>query len=256
MSYDPHQYPPTRQFEPAPYQPPAYQPAQAFPPPPPMQPGWQPGQPVAPVPAFPPPPGSRGRKGPAIVIVAAAVLAICVGAVVADDDADPSSSAAVTPPETTVARAKAAPEKKTLEKAPETTTFDVAVGSTITSRDGKDVQTATLRSVKTFKKGCNSLDVNPEQGLYVVVDVLVTQKAGSGTVNPLDFEFVAEDGTTANALSSVFSGCAEPSLTASDLRPGQKRAGKIAFDAGMKAGAVEWSPGGFGSDTVGSWATR
>ncbi|MBB4754260.1 DUF4352 domain-containing protein [Actinoplanes lobatus] len=145
-------------------------------------------------------------------------------------------------------------EEKTTATPAET--FGIPVGTAIVHQDGGDVTTAVVRSVKTHRQGCNSLDVDPKQGMYVVVDVLVTQTKGKGSVNPLDFTFVADDGTSANSLSSVFSGCDDPSLDATDLRAGQKRAGKIAFDAGMKAGAVEWAPGGFGADTVGSWTTK
>jgi hypothetical protein len=86
--------------------------------------------------------------------------------------------------------------------------------------------------------------------------VVVTQTKGKGSVNPLHFEFVAEDGTSANALSAAFSGCDEPSLAAADLRAGQKRAGKIAFDATMKAGTLEWTPDGLFGDVVGSWVIK
>jgi hypothetical protein len=134
--------------------------------------------------------------------------------------------------------------------------FNVPAGSRIVHRDGGGTVQAVMRSVRTHRKACNSLDVEPENGLFVVVDVIVSQTKGKGSVNPLDFTFVAEDGTSANALSAVFSGCDEPSLAAADLRAGQKRAGKIAFDASMRAGTLEWAPGGLGSDTAGSWVTK
>jgi hypothetical protein len=134
--------------------------------------------------------------------------------------------------------------------------FNVPAGSRIVHRDGGGTVQAVMRSVRTHRKACNSIDVEPENGLFVVVDVIVSQTKGKGSVNPLDFTFVAEDGTSANALSAVFSGCDEPSLAAADLRAGQKRAGKIAFDASMRAGTLEWAPGGLGSDTAGSWVTK
>jgi hypothetical protein len=134
--------------------------------------------------------------------------------------------------------------------------FNVPAGSRIVHRDGGGTVQAVMRSVRTHRKACNSIDVEPENGLFVVVDVIVSQTKGKGSVNPLDFTFVAEDGTSANALSAVFWGCDEPSLAAADLRAGQKRAGKIAFDASMRAGTLEWAPGGLGSDTAGSWVTK
>jgi hypothetical protein len=140
--------------------------------------------------------------------------------------------------------------------ADEAGSFNVPAGSRIVHRDGGGTVQAVMRSVRTHRKACNSIDVEPENGLFVVVDVIVSQTKGKGSVNPLDFTFVAEDGTSANALSAVFSGCDEPSLAAADLRAGQKRAGKIAFDASMRAGTLEWAPGGLGSDTAGSWVTK
>jgi hypothetical protein len=136
-------------------------------------------------------------------------------------------------------------------------TFNLSVGSTITiTGDDGSVAEATLRSVKSFEKGCNDLGPDPDNGRYVVFDVIVQQTKGTGSVNPLDFEFVADDGTSADSLSGVFSGCDEPSLTSTNsLRAGQKRAGKMAFDAGSKEGALEWAPGGLGADAVGSWTT-
>lgn len=125
----------------------------------------------------------------------------------------------------------------------------IALGATITlTGDDGSVAEVTLRSVKSFAKG-----LDPDNGLYVVFDVIVQQKAGAGSVNPLDFEFVADDGTSADSLSGVFSGCGEPSLASTDsLRAGQKRTGKMAFDVGSKKGALEWAPGG---DAAGSWTT-
>lgn len=253
-------YPPPYQPPPQPYQPPGgYPPA---PPPPqygqvPVQPGWQqhPGQP-GPVPGFPPPAPAKGKKGPIIAVAAVVAVASCFGLAALGGET-PSDKASVSQPGSTAAKARDVAEPAENKAADEKlATFGVPVGSTITASDGGDVIEATLRSVTTFKKGCNSLNVDPEQGMYVVAEVVVTQKKGSGSVNPLDFKFVADDGTTANALSSVFSGCDDPSLDSSDLRAGQKRSGKIAFDARMKVGQIEWAPGGMLADTVGSWATK
>jgi hypothetical protein len=120
--------------------------------------------------------------------------------------------------------------------------------------DDGSSRTGTLRSVKTYGKACDESAPAPDNGRFVVVDVVVAQVRGKGSVNPLDFTFVGADGTSANGLSGAFSACDKPSLgSTNSLRAGQKRAGKIAFDTDTSVGMVEWSPGGFGADTIGSW---
>ncbi|GAA0422174.1 hypothetical protein Aca07nite_09410 [Actinoplanes capillaceus] len=231
--------------------PPSYQP----------QPG--PGYPMPPQPGFPPPgPGQSrppgGRRAALWLAGAAAVVTVGLVALTEDTGTTNATTTATQPVQDGDAaqplQGRPGREEKTTEAAAET--FGIPVGTTITHRDGRNVTTAVVRSVKAHREACNSLDVDPKQGMYVVVDVLVVQTKGKGSVNPLDFTFVADDGTSANSLSSMFSGCDDPSLDATDLRAGQKRAGKIAFDAGMKAGTIEWAPGGFGADTVGSWTTK
>ncbi|MBO3738735.1 hypothetical protein [Actinoplanes flavus] len=226
--------------------------------PPPYQPPPTQGYPMPPQPGFPAGPGagrpSGGRR--AALLLAGVAAVVTVGLVALTDDTGTGEATTASTQATRAGTAEAlqaGPGREESATGTPAETFGIPVGSVITHRDGGDVVTAVARSVKTYRQGCNSLDVDPEQGLYVVVDVLVTQSRGRGSVNPLDFTFVAEDGTSANALSAAFSGCDDPALAAADLRSGQKRAGKIAFDTGMKSGTVEWAPGGLGADTVGSW---
>jgi len=259
----PMTYDPTGPYPPQP--PHGQQPASWGQPPPvvsgpPAAPYGVPQQPYQQQPYAPPPP-KKTSPLKVILIIAGVVVFSCVGLSVigALAGGDDKPAASVKGPEASTT-AKDVAEKTTAPKAEQPAAdepFDVPVGSTITatSSDG-DVIEATLRSVKSVKKGCNSLGVDPKNGLYVIVDVLVVQKSGTGSVNPLDFTFVADDGTSNDALSSVFSGCDEPSLESADLRKGQKRAGKIAFDVNSKAGSLEWAPGGLGADTVGSWKTK
>jgi hypothetical protein len=199
----------------------------------------------------------------ALAVVGGVLVLCCGGAGLAVLSGDPdTTTTSVSAGETTETKAAdgAQPaqelKKGSAEEQAAKDTFNVAAGAKITHQDGGDTIEAVMRSVKTHKQGCSSLDVDPENGLFVVVDVVVTQTKGKGSVNPLDFTFVADDGTSANALSAVFSGCDEPSLASANLRAGQKRAGKIAFDIGMKKGSLEWAPGGLGADTVGSWAVK
>jgi hypothetical protein len=203
---------------------------------------------------YPPLPPAKKQASPLKItlIVVGTVLAVCAGtavvaSIIGGDSDKPTAGAAAT-------ATKATPAKEGEEPAESGKTFDVPVGATITAtaKDGSVVE-ATLRSVKSFQKGCGGFSPDPDNGLYVVVDLVVTQKKGNGDVNALNFEFVADDGTAANALSGSFSGCEDPALTSADLRAGQKRAGKIAFDATKKTGSLEWTPGGLFGEAVGSW---
>ncbi len=237
-------------------------------------PQYSPGYPVQPVPAKKSP-----MKKIVLGVVGGLVALCCGGTLIAaitggDDKAKEAASTSVAEPTgdaggpepprgeppTEAAPKTGEPEPNDDEPEPDDgdqDMFGVKVGTALTNESGGDVQTVTVKSVKAYKRGCNSLDMDPKQGYYVVADVLVVQKKGTGSVNPLNFTFVADDGTTANAMSAAFSGCDEPSLDSTNsLRAGQKRAGKIAFDAGMKVGTVEWSSGAFGGSTVGSWATK
>lgn len=262
MSYNP-QYPPD----------PYGQQPQGWPPPPAPPVVSGPPQPYSPPPQgyvpqqYPPgygaPPPQKPKHNPVILAIGAFLALLIVvgtiGAIAAKKDEPATSTArpAGTGAKTTEA-APAADDGDDEQPADDDgKTFNLPVGTTITiTGDDGSVAEGTLRSVKSFKSGCDSLNVDPKNGLYVVVDVVVQQKKGTGSVNPLDFTFVADDGTSNDALSSLFSGCDEPSLQSTNsLRAGQKRAGKIAFDVSSKKGTVEWAPGGLGADTVGSWKT-
>lgn len=263
MSYQPPDY--GQQPQQPPYVPgPPTQPSRppdAYPPPP--QPFSAPPQYGAP---YPPPRPAKRKTGKVVLItvgsVVALVLVVCViGAVLSAGD--PDNKVKVQPPAT--AQAAKGGAAQTTEPADEDTadsgdsdsgkTFDVPIGSTITiTGDDGSAAEATLRSVKTYKKACGGFGPDPDNGMFVVVDIVVKQTKGTGSVNPLYFTFVGDDGATANGISGAFSGCDKPSLSSTNsLHAGQKRSGKIAFDATSRKGSVEWAPGGLGADTVGSW---
>lgn len=251
MSYEPPQYPQQQPLQP----PQGY----GYPmPPQPAQPGWMPPAPV-----------KKSNNKKIFAAIVGGVLVLCCGGIGLAALTDDKSTTATPAPAGGTARQESAPEQAAQKpegqatekpaaepKADGSETFNIAAGSKITYENDGAVVEAVMRSVKTHKQACNSLNVDPENGMFVVVDLVVTQTKGKGSVNPLHFEFVAEDGTSANALSAAFSGCAEPSLAAADLRAGQKRAGKIAFDASMKNGTLEWTPDGLLGDAVGSWAIK
>jgi hypothetical protein len=269
VSGPPQQYPPTQPWpiqQPGPaWGAPPAEPQLSYPPSP-YEPPPAYGAPpyVAPPPGYLMPAAKQTSPLKAVLITVGAVVLVCLGAIVAigvaggDDTGGGKPTAGGAVASAAVAEPTRAAEEPAAEQPADSgKAFDVPMGSTITATgDDGEVIEATLRSVKTFKKGCGSFGPDPDNGLYVVVDLVVTQKKGTGSVNPLHFEFVSADGTAANALSGAFSGCEDPSLSSADLRAGQKRAGKIAFDATKKAGSLEWTPGGLFGEPVGSWKVK
>lgn len=250
MSYDPQQ----------PYQPqqpiPAYQPpGQQLPPPqfaPPGQgyQGWPP----------PPAPPSKGwGAGKVTLAIVGGFLALCVIGAVANAMNGDDKKTTVSGPAATGATKTPGTTKDTADE-PDSggKTFNVPAGSTmtVTAPDG-GVAEATLSNVKLHKGACGQFGADPDNGSYLIADVVVAQKKGTGSVNPLEFTFVAEDGTTSNALAGALSGCTKNSLDSTNsLRAGTKRSGQVAFDVKNAKGTVEYAPGGIGAEAVGSWKTN
>jgi hypothetical protein len=253
--------PPVQPYSPGPYQQPGQQYGQQYGAPPPgphPHPGYYP----------PPAPPKKGwGTGKILAAVAGAIALMCVGvgALGAMTDTN-NKTVANTAVGATAAETKAAQPTKaakpTKTKAPakpkpaepvddEDGQFDLKVGTALTVTDGGSVQEITLVSFK-FRKSCGGLSA-PKSGGYLVVNIKAVQKSGTGSINPLYFDFVGTDGTTADTLSGMFSGCEKNNLDSTNsLRAGQKRSGQIVFDVASAKGAVELTPGLF-SDTAGSW---
>jgi hypothetical protein len=257
MSYDPHQQPPQQPYSGPPQQQPypqgygqPYGQTQYGQP----QYGVQPGYP-------PPPPAKKPRRWPVIVGVGALLLvSLCLIGATLNNESDKKSKAGVT----TTAAAK--PGKTTAKDDTDSASdsddgpanFSLKPGTimTITGDDG-NVQEAAIVSFKVRKSSCNSFGGEPKNGSFLVADVRVTQKKGTGAVNPLFFTWVGEDGTTSSAIDGAFSGCATNTLDSTNaLRAGTKRAGQMVFDVSSSGGTVEYAPGGLGSEAVGSWKTK
>jgi hypothetical protein len=132
--------------------------------------------------------------------------------------------------------------------------FDLKPGSTVTlTGDDGSVQETTIVSFKLHKGACSQFGTAPDNGAYLVAELRVEQKKGTGSVNPLYFNFVGADGTTSDAIGGAFSGCAKNDLgSTNSLRAGAKRSGQVAFDVKSAKGTVELTPG-MAADTVGSW---
>jgi cell division septation protein DedD len=109
----------------------------------------------------------------------------------------------------------------------------------------------TVRSLKAQKKACGADYDPPENGVFVIADVLIEVIDGEFSFSGGEFQWLAEDGTVAD--TTTFTGCTpSPLQGVNGLPAGQKRAGQIVFDVKSKAGSL-----GFGPDlnavAVASW---
>ena len=118
--------------------------------------------------------------------------------------------------------------------------------------DGTIDADVTVVSAKTYRSGRGALADAPEHGRYLVVEVLVTVKAGTLSYNPFDWSYQHPDGTTYSygQGNAIFAGF-EPRFDSGDLKAGQKTRGLITFDVKYaKGGIIQYSPG---QSTIASW---
>lgn len=205
----------------------------------------------------PPPPEivlpAPKRRWPTVLVVCAAgVLSLSLfGAAVSNfGDHQPVAKVTVTPSPTP---SKPAPTKKATIKPG--SKFDLEPGTVMTiAGPAGSIQEAVILSFKVYGAGCGGYGTDPKRGSYLVADLMVTQRKGTGAVNPLYFTFVGDDGTTVDTISGTFSNCAKTDLGATNaLRAGTLRAGQVVFDVASPRGTVEYAPGGLGTDAIGSW---
>jgi Domain of unknown function (DUF4352) len=212
-------------------------------------------------PGYGPPQKAPQKAGPlkVVLITVGVVAAVCLtGSVIAAvaGGSAPRTTVSTDPPAQAVAEADDS-AKKTVEKAPakadEPTGFGLKPGTTVTIESGDATIQVTVKSVKTYKKGCSGFAPEPEHGMYAVVDVKMKVVQGTGSVNPLYFTWVGEDGTTSDSFDGLFSSCDKDDLDSTNgLRAGQQRAGQIVFDVATATGSVEFTPGAF-EDAAASW---
>ncbi|MBQ1076245.1 DUF4352 domain-containing protein [Micromonospora sp. C31] len=231
------------------YPPPGYPPpgAPGYPPPgypPPGAPGYPPG---APYPVAPP----KKNKTVLIVVAVVAVLALlcCVGGVVAlmvgaNRAADDLKRALPTPGITDPAPDGPSPSAKDGE------TFNLRPGATLVVSDDEGTMEITVTRFTTETKGCRTYAPAPDKGMYLIAHVTATVTKGKSSINPFYFKWVAANGTTANGLAGVLSGCGDTLDSGNNLRAGSKRAGTVVFDVADKNGTLEYQ---HRFETAGSW---
>ncbi|MEU8296555.1 DUF4352 domain-containing protein [Micromonospora sp. NPDC048909] len=253
-----------------PYPPVSGVPQQPYPPAPGAAQQPYPGTPYPPVPGAPqqpypggsyppgaPPPGvgyppgalpaapAKSRKTLLIVVAAVAVLALlcCVGGIVAviigaNRAADDVTDALPTPGVTSGVGDR--PSSRPSSAAPSTgETRNMAAGETLVIADDDGTMEITVTTFRTSTKACESFALDPEEGMYLIAEVTAVVTKGSGSVNPLFFQWVAADGTETNAIAGAFSGCGKP-LPAGNLSVGSERSGTVVFDVPDKDGALEY----------------
>ncbi|MEV0330478.1 DUF4352 domain-containing protein [Micromonospora echinospora] len=261
-------YPPTSGAPGYPGHPPAS--GVPYPPGPTPMASYPPG-PAGPYPGLPLPPStSSGGKSTALIVILVTVVLLllcCVGGVVlalaGDDSASQntgigrassgsSSGPLVRPTEDrpfgATVPTTAAPQPSNSGKDGET--FNMKVGDTLVITDDEGTVEITVTRFTTSNKGCRSFAPDPDEGMYLIADVTVRVTKGTASVNPFYFEWVAQDGKTANGLVGALSGCGTPLSSGVNLRTGSKRSGTVVFDVADKKGVVEYQ---HNFEAAGSW---
>jgi Domain of unknown function (DUF4352) len=162
------------------------------------------------------------------------------GATLALDDQSTTTSErdeAEPPPGEPITTTTAPPEPVGPETVPLGTPVPFTIEDTFLG-DELDV-TVNVANVRTATREPIDYGMEPQRGLFVVVDVAVEVAAGgSGSyhVNPFNFKIVAADGS---AMESSWAMAWEPLLQAVDLSAGQRTAGTVVFDVapGQEVGA-------------------
>lgn len=223
---------------------------------------YEPPPPPPPAPPSAPPPAPKKVPPLAIVgIAVGAVMLLCCGlgaiALLSAniDKADVPLAAASAAPSTLPTTASPVPAEpavapSTQQPTPAEATFDLKPGSTLTVETFTGTIEVTVKSFRTSKTACDRYGVKPDEGMYLIADVTVKITEGTGSINPLFFNWVGDDGTTANAISGAFSGCGKSLDSGNGMRTGTLRSGQVVFDVSSTRGALEYEVAG---RAVGSW---
>ncbi|MCG5470506.1 DUF4352 domain-containing protein [Micromonospora sp. LAH09] len=205
---------------------------------------------VAPAPV----PTQGSKKTVVAVAITAAVLTLltCAGGIVAVVIGANRAAHEVTEalPTPGVTRGAALPSAKAPSSTASGDTRNMSPGDTLViDGDGGTIE-ITVTKFSTATKPCAPYGLKPDEGMYVIADVTLTVTRGTASANPLFFEWVAADGTEANAVAGAFSGCGEPMPSADDLTAGTRRTGSVVFDVHDTSGVLEYQ---HRFETAGSW---
>lgn len=222
----------------------------------------QPYPPVTPVGSWPVPPQQpvapvkpKGRNGKVVVggFVGFLLLVACCGGVVSlagggEQPPVKRGAAATAPVQSSPAATSAPTTTEPVEPEPSQSSeeFGLPLGVTFTATDYDGTVEITVSKSKKYPKprtsACKKYMADPNEGYYLVFDVKVEVIAGTGSINPLYFEFVDGDGYTASTMVGSFSGCGKWLDSGNDLRAGTKRSGQLVFDTASLSGEVTYNP--------------
>ncbi|WFF02796.1 hypothetical protein [Micromonospora sp. WMMD964] len=212
-----------------------------------------PGYPLAAPPTVP----AQGSNKKTVVVVAvtAAVLTllVCAGGIVAvvigaNRVAPRVTEAGPTPGVTR--RAIQPPADAPSSALPSGDTRNMSPGDTLVVDGDEGTIEITVTRFSTATKPCTAYGLKPDEGMYVIADVTLTVTKGTASANPLFFNWVAADGSEANAIAGAFSGCGKPMPSAEELPAGTRRTGSVVFDVHDTSGVLEYQPM---FETAGSW---
>jgi hypothetical protein len=150
------------------------------------------------------------------------------GAEEADDTSTDETTTSAEAPTTTRRRATTT---TTTAPVPPTLAMGETLPFTLTDfNDNETIVEVTVANPATFTESPIEYGTEPQNGMYLVVDVTVVvavNSTGTYSAGPGEFKFVAADGTVAD---SGFASGFDPELPYIDLSAGQQVSGKIVFD--------------------------
>lgn len=111
------------------------------------------------------------------------------------------------------------------------------INKTITVKDDENSADITVVSVSTVTEA-GKLDVKPESGTFVVLDLKIVCKKGEFSTNSLYVWLKTPAGKTVEGTDGkAMLASVEPDLPLKDLTPGQGAAGKVVLDSPLEPGA-------------------
>ncbi|GLZ29158.1 hypothetical protein Lesp02_13480 [Lentzea sp. NBRC 105346] len=116
---------------------------------------------------------------------------------------------------------------------------DKKMGKTLTITDETMGYSAaiTLESVTTATKGGPPIDIKPESGTFVILELTFEGKKGKFPVNPLYFHLITPDGKDIDQMKGNGMLASPPDdLEAADLLEGKTVKGRVALDAKLDPG--------------------